>query len=677
MLRTMVIIIISIVLTLVVALCGIALFLQTELGQKWLYDKAIQTLQETLHTRIAVGHVDVSLLRGRMILSNVEIDDRSSEPMLRVDTLEGTLDMSNIWHREVAVKNISLNGATLLLYKEHPDTAANYQFVIDELKKQKERKEGDKDKKTAAFRLVIDTVTAEVSRTHLTWDVRSLPRRERGKFDPAHINLKDLKAQLQCNLADGSAKAFTLCNVVINELNSDMHIAFDKATVSRADSTEQKSSVHGIQNMHIVLDSLRYSYNNHRPRKNKGRPHRGWFDPGHLNMVLSLDAMVHTANKDTLLMTLNHMALDEKESGISIKRMQAEVERYGNNIKLSGTRINLAHTTVGIKNLSAELLSDKTRLFRLTGDSHVSAHVTLTDIARPFAPPLAHFTTPLELTVSVAGDLKRLQFKNVRITTSDRRLSLSCNGDLCNTLEKQRLCLHFNGISMSARGGVKEQIVKHFSKQVRLKMMKQMAAIGDITYNGNVGIYYKREDISGRLGTKYGNVNFAFTLNGNTKYMTGTMSTDAVDLGSIMNIKGLYVGNAKASYSFNVSSKRNKSPNGGRLPQGWLKADVDGAKYKFISFKDIHAEMQSNGTDAMGTVTGKQKFISVVCDFIYHQTDKEQSFRINPHLKLNKKEKKENKKEGKVKDKTDTVKKEKKSIFKRLFSKKKKQEESQ
>ena len=116
MLRTVMMIILGIVLTVVLALCGIALFLQTEYGQQWLYDKALQTLQETLHTRVAVGHIGISLFKGEMTLNNVEIDDRSNEPMLRVDTLEGVLDLSHIWHREVGVRNIRLSGATLLLY---------------------------------------------------------------------------------------------------------------------------------------------------------------------------------------------------------------------------------------------------------------------------------------------------------------------------------------------------------------------------------------------------------------------------------------------------------------------------------------------------------------------------------------------------------------------------------
>ena len=658
MLRTLMLTLLGLVLAILLAVVGVVLFLNSERGQKWLYDKTLQTLQETLQTRVAVGHIGISLLRGELMLTDVEIDDRDSEPMLKVDTLEGAVDLTKIWYREIGLRRVRLAGADMLLYKQTPDSAANYQFMIDALKSKTKKSEDEAEKKKN-FHFCMDTVVADVSRTHLTWDVRSLPRLQKGKLDPAHIALRNFNARLQCSLDEDSTKAFTLSNITINEENSDMHLVCDGLQIRKGEQ------------LHMRIDSLRYKYNNHRPRKNKGRPHRGWFDPGHVDIVLSTEAVIHKVGKDTLLLTLNNLTATERECGLYIRRLQTQLEKYGDMLLCSDLRIAMAHTMVNINRLSAELLHDKTRAFRLNENCHVSAHVILTDIARPFAPPLAHFTTPLELTVDVSGDLKRLLFNNIRVTTPDRRLSLSSSGDICNTLEKQLLCLHFNGIRLSARGGIKEQIVSHFAKSTRLKMMKQLAAVGDIRYDGQLGIYHKREDIGGTLYTKFGNVKFAFTLNGNTKYMTGNLSTEAVDLGAIMNIKGLQVSNTHAEYSFNISSKRGKR--GGRLPQGWLKASVDGAKYKILSFRDIHADMTCDGTDATGTVTGTQKLISMVCDFVYHQTDNEQSFHVKPHLKLNKKEKKEKDVAGNEKKKTaasDSTTK-KKSWLGKLFSKKK------
>ena len=668
MMKTLMMILSGIILVILLVFGGIALFLASERGQQWLYDKGLSALQETLKTHVAVGKIDISLFRGCIILNNVEIDDRQQQPMLRVDTLEGKLNLSSIWHREIGIRKIKLAGATARLYKNNPDTLPNYQFVIDELKRKKDDKHEEEGTKEKGFlRIVMDTVEVDVDRTNVMWDVCSKERKPHGKLDVNHIALKDFSARLMYNLVTDSSKAATLHDVAINEENSDMRLAIGQLRV-------WKENAGGDTNgWHVVIDSLHYKYNNHMPRKNAGRPHRGWFDPGHVTLVISTEALIDKVTNDSLIATVKKMSLKEKESGLDIRDLKTHIERDGDLVTFKDTHISMLHTTVNINRIVAQILHDKKRAFVLKEDCPVSASVILKDIARPFAPPLYNFTTPLRLYVTVAGDLKRMLFKNIRVTSSDGRLALSANGDMCNTLEKRDLCLHFNGIHLSARGGIKEQIVSHFAKQVRLKMMRQMAAIGDIAYSGSVGIFYKREDISGLLTTKYGNVKFAFTLNGKTKYMTGTMATDAVDLGSIMNIKGLWVGNARASYSFNTSRKRGRS-NGGRLPQGWLRAEVDGAKYKILHFQKIHADMTCDGAEATGTVNAIQKLLNVSCDFVYRQTDKEQSFRVKPHFSLVKKQKnKEDKtdnKEEKVKDSTES-----KSFFKKLFSRKKNKKE--
>ena len=71
--------------------------------------------------------------------------------------------------------------------------------------------------------------------------------------------------------------------------------------------------------------------------------------------------------------------------------------------------------------------------------------------------------------------------------------------------------------------------------------------------------------------TKHGNADFDFVIDNRTKYMTGSISTDSLGLGSVMGIKKLGSIKAGATYSFNVASK-SKRPvkHNGRLPIGWM-----------------------------------------------------------------------------------------------------------
>lgn len=658
----------SFLLILLLMVGGVALFLSTESGQKWLYDKGLQTLQETLHTRVAVERISIHIFRGEIELNKLQVDDRQGVQMLEVDTLQARLDLRNIFSREIGLRNILLSNATVVLYKENPDTAANYQFVIDEISKRKKEKSDTEKKSNSSFRFVVDTLVADVRNANVSWDVRSVPRKPLGKMDVSHIVLKNFYATLLTNLESDSSRSVTLKKAAIHEQNSDMHLYIDK--VMARSSAPLGHTKAGVSDVAISIDSLRYKYDNHLPRKNKGKPNRGWFDPGHVTLVMNVEALLHNIDSSGVTASISKLSLLEKESRLDIKRLSTELNIKKDTIRLTDTKVALAQTQVYIKELGALMLHDKLRAFRLLDNCHVSASVVLRDIAYPFAIPLKNFTTPLKLGVDVSGDLKRLLFNNIRVRTPDGRLVVKANGDLCNTLEKKALCLHFNNISMSASRGIKEQIVNHFAHQVRLKMTKQIAALGDVSFGGRVGVFYKRIDVGGTLYAKHGNVTFDFSLNGYTHYMTGTMNTNEIDLGGIMNIKGLGIEQAHASYSFNISKKRGR-PNGGRLPQGWLKASVGGARFKFLHFKNITADVTSNGVDALGDVTAKLKLADIICGFVYHQTDKEQYFRVKPSFKLNKK-KKEKKTTDDVSDSGATK---KPSLFKRLFKKKNKEEE--
>ena len=130
----------GLLLIMILMIGGVALFLSTESGQQWLYDKGLQTLQETLHTRVAVERIRIHLFKGEIELDKLQVDDRQGVQMLSVDTLQARLDLRHIFQREIGLRNIRMSNATAVLYKERPDTAANYQFVIDEMRAHKKNK---------------------------------------------------------------------------------------------------------------------------------------------------------------------------------------------------------------------------------------------------------------------------------------------------------------------------------------------------------------------------------------------------------------------------------------------------------------------------------------------------------------------------------------------------------
>lgn len=661
MIKKTLIVIASLAATVVMALVGLMLFLSTDRGQQWLYDKGLSILQETLGTNIRVEHIGVNLFTGDVALYGAEIDDRQQVLMLRVDTLEADLDLTGIFSKEIGIESVKLAGTDAVFYKERPDTAANYQFVFDELSKNKGKK------KKSQVKIVMDLAQADISRAYVKWDVKSEPRKESGKLDANHLTVEDFRVRFKGKLQQSKDMILRIENLAVKEKESGMTLSLKSA---QYDAVEKKPLAVQLEELKfawqdkriglkqlslsqeqpkllldkdikVKVEGLTFYNNNGKPRKNTGKPHRGWFDQGHLDVVANVDATVHSLLKDSIAVTVNNMSALDKGSGLDIKNLVTRFDMRGEQITLTNTKISLAATKINMPKVAMKLeKGDGKKINMRIATFPLSAHVTLRDIAKPFAMPLSNFTTPLTLNVNVGGDLNRIVFSNIRVATPDKRLRLTAEGDLCKVLEKHNLCLHFNNISMEARSGVKEQIVNHFAKTMRLKMMRQLEAMGDITYKGRLGIFYKREDIAGILSCKYGSVNFNFTLDGRTKYMTGMLRTDSINIGNIMNVKGLLIEGTNASYSFSIASNKGKKTHN-RLPQGWLKANISGARYQSVKFNKIHAEIESNGSEAKGSVRAYKKLFDLTADFIYKQTDTEQSLRVYPHVKLHEKSEKE------------------------------------
>lgn len=564
---------------------GAFFFLTQENMQMWIMKHGIEYLSEKLQTRVSADSIGVDMRRGHIFLYGFEIDDRNQVTMLRVDTLDADMQLTELLKNRAVINHVTMNGAKAVLYKEHPDSAANYQFVIDAFKKDKKKKANKDKAKSKKMEIALDG--ADFHRLQLRWNSND-------------YSLQSLKY----------------------------------------DGAEQRAHIKGLL---IKTD-------NHKPRKNEGKPNRGAFDAGHLNLTANLDITLLQYAKDTVSMCINHLDAEDDTNGIYIKDMNATIHMKGKELSMVGFSLDFGKAThIGFDILHATydiIPGDKEKGIKKKVNleikpSKLHAHVDLQDIAKPFAPVLSHFTTPLDLQVTVSGNPKRFDFRKITITNPDSRLRIKANGDLCNVAEKKNLCLHFNNISLDARHGIKETVINHFAKKVKLKMIRQMQAVGDIRFDGSLGIFYKREHIGGNLQTKFGNVNVNFTLNGITKYMTGTISTDSLEIGQIMNVKGVGPVKAKATYSFDTASGKKHKMEGkhhGRLPIGWMKADIDNAKYKFIHFKHITADIKSDGTTAKGLIYVPQKLFDIVTLFHYTQTDQEQKIDIKPSITKHHKE---------------------------------------
>lgn len=549
--------------------------------QQRIKTKALELISETLGTKVTLNDAGFSFTNGSIALYGLNIDDQQGQSMLAIDTLYTNLDMWQAYKtRDVELEGVTLNGLKANLYKEKGDTATNYQFLLDSIAARKhEHKDGVEHK----AQLTFDINHASISNLDLSWHDRNKP---------------------------GDPQKLKLGNLELENMQQDGY--------------------------HITIDQLTYATNNGKPRKNTGKPNRGAFDAGHLDLVVNCDLTAHTITKDTVNITMHNLWGEDRGSGLVADSVAFKGTLAGGKANLSDIRIKSRHTRLAFDKATLTL-PDSTHKFAYS-TSLIKGYTILTDISQPFAPALKKFTTPLALTVNLSGGPHYMNFSNIHVYTPDKRLSIKATGGITGLGHGMKKDIHFAIHSMHANSGIKEQIIGHF--KVKESMLRLIKAAGNITYNGNLHIKEvpnKHIIIGGKLHTQLGLIDFNVNLDQKQKYLTGIAGTEQFAIGQLIDSKDFKSIAFNANFKFNTAGKKAAKElhrHLGKLPIGYIKGNAPSATYKNITLHNLVWDITSDGDMAQGTggVTGKVADVMVTFSFV--DTDFEHSLKFKPSLKL-------------------------------------------
>jgi hypothetical protein len=214
------------------------------------------------------------------------------------------------------------------------------------------------------------------------------------------------------------------------------------------------------------------------------------------------------------------------------------------------------------------------------------------------------------------------------------------------------------------------------------------------------------------LNTAAGNLNCEFALDELNKYINGKVSSKNLELGKVMNLKGMGPMDAAADFTIDFSKPRTakmRKEKGGKLPIGFFNATVNDVSYLGIHIRNLSATLNSDGAVATGDVYQSGRIRDLYFSYSFTDTDQMQKMKVTKpgikfhketeehkaqreerkqQKKLDKQAKKEQKKQEKEqkklekeqkklekqKQKDETQDGEKKGFFKKLFGKKKKTE---
>ena len=599
----------GIVLLLLVA----TVLLNTHAVQNKLVGMATQRLEEKLQTHVKLDDLSVNVFTQEVNLKGLEVEDQQQRKMLELERLSVNLDVTKLLARKLVISKADVEGVRARLLKPE-DGPANYQFIIDAFKSNKpkdDQKPEEAGEKKEPFSLDIHHV--KLARIDIQYNENKVTLDEldynQSWLNKASGKLKRLEGQWELQTKKGPQTAtFSLGTIHLTE----------------------KKGKHDVE-----VGGLHFALDNHLPRKNTGKPNRGWFDVGHLDVTANLQLTINHIDKDSVNATLTKFVAKDSLTGFNVKDLHFTVGATKELAHLRNIVVQQENTVLQFDSATVVLPSKKEGRRFSFQTSLIKGKTLLKDISRPFAPVLKDFKMPLELSVLFSGTDTTLVFKDIDVHTPDKRLKIDAVGGIEHLNKKEDLDIHFHVNKMTAKGTVKQEIINQFP--VKKMLMKQLEALGDISYVGDVHIPYRREEFKGVLGTAVGSLTFNFAINENTKYVEGQAETKSFQLGKVLKMKDIGAVGLKGNFKIDIDKGRTaqmRKQYGGKLPIGKVNATVYEASYKGVKVKNLLVDIQSSGAQVNGDISQSNKGLDWACNFSFTDIDKPSNFKIKPKVKV-------------------------------------------
>ena len=623
----------GIVASLFVLIIAAGLLLNTQSIQQKMLAYATNTLQEKLQTRVEIDSISINFLTFDVNLMGLDVEDLQQRKMLQADLLSVNVDLWALIGRKIKISDAEIEGVRARLYQPE-DSAANYQFVLDAFKSDKtklevEKQEKEKEKKKQKLTLDIDDLA--LSKIDIIYNEDTFYL-EKLVYDKSWTGKRTGQ---------------------IHQLRGRWTQQTKKGEQTNLVSLASLTLTYDDDKQDLKIDSLRYQTDNHLPRKNADNLKRGAFDLGHLNVVANLELTLNHYDKDSINATLTKCEAIDTLMGFDIRDLRCNVGFSKGIAHLRDVTIQQKNTVLNFEQGTLQLPSKKKNKQLSYQTSVITGHTLLKDISHTFAPVLGKFEIPLELKVQLSGTDSTMQFRNIHVNTTDQKLTIDASGVIEHLKEKEALAIRFHVDKMTTNAKTAQDIINQFA--VKKFMMKQLNALGNIVYIGDIAILHKREEFKGLLRTSVGQMNFNLALDENNKYVLGNVQTNSIQLGRVLEMKDIGAVACRASFKFDISKPRTaaiRRQKGGKLPIGQVNAQVNEASYKKLKVKDLNVDIKSDGAIATGSLAQKNKKVDLLCDFTFTSTDEIHKMKIKPKVKVhNMPWQKDNKKEKKKKEK--------------------------
>jgi len=593
--------------SLVTLVALVSLLLNSHFVQGRLARLATDLLSQRLGTRVSLEDTDIHILRGSIVLQGVCIDDQQGQPLLEIGEVGVKAPIRPMLHREFDIRWVVISDLKAQIVLPTDSTTANYQFILDSLSSKKTTKN-----EKASLRLDLKDLNMErieVSIGDKRVGLESM-RVKYDKHEQASAQIEGLYGEWQGKTRRGPMD----CRAFVGMLKL-------KALKD---------------NLQMALNDVQFKTDSHLPRRNVVKPKRGAFDTGHLDMVGKMRLTASYLSKDSISLLVENLAVRDTVTGIDLHDLAFAVQANRQVTHVSDFKLHQGSTELSFASADIQLPNkDNSPLSYAT--SPISATVYLKDIARPFTPVLRTFVMPLSLNARLEGEGDKMRFRDVHVWTTDKALDIRATGGIEHLRDKQQRLVHFDITPMHTTGHKAMKIIDQLA--IKKFMLKQLEALGHLSFRGRMDIRRKVEHFRGAVQTDVGALGLDLTIDGMDKRVRGSVQTDSLKLGQVINMPAIGKVGCTADFQFDFSKERTRRMRkrvGGKLPMGSVTAHVTQASFKKIKVSDLDANIISNGAKAIGDIVVHGKRADLLCSFSFTNTDSIHKMKIKPGVSFHK-----------------------------------------
>ena len=143
------------ILSVIALVVLILIAIQTTPVQNFARKKIVSFLENKLNTKVAINRLDIDFPK-MLVLEGVYIEDKTKDTLIAGSQLKVDIDMLKLIKSEIQINEINLNGITVKVKRQLPDTVFNFQFIVDAFASPKKVSADTTPIKMAIEKVIVD-----------------------------------------------------------------------------------------------------------------------------------------------------------------------------------------------------------------------------------------------------------------------------------------------------------------------------------------------------------------------------------------------------------------------------------------------------------------------------------------------------------------------------------------